>query len=117
MPDAELDDLDERATHVVALADGAVIGTCRLLLLDGGECRLGRMAIESGRRREGIGRQLLAAAEAEARRAGANEIVLHAQTKAEPFYAASGYAAEGERFIEEDIEHIRMRKPLGSARR
>ena len=116
-PDAELDDLDERATHVVAVAGGAVIGTCRLLLLDGGECRLGRMAIESRRRREGIGRRLLAAAEAEARRAGAQEVVLHAQTQAEPFYAGAGYLPEGERFIEEGIEHIEMHKPLESMRR
>ena len=114
---AELDDLDERATHVVAVADGAVIGTCRLLVLDDGECRLGRMAIAAERRHEGVGRDLLAAAEAEAGRMGASEVVLHAQTRAEPFYAAAGYAPEGERFTEEDIEHIRMRKRLEPERR
>jgi predicted GNAT family N-acyltransferase len=116
-PEAELDDLDERATHVIALADGAVIGTCRLLLLNDGECRLGRMAVEADRRDEGIGRGLLAAAEAEAGRAGANEVVLHAQTQAEPFYAASGYVPEGERFMEEGIEHIEMHKQLEWVRR
>ena len=40
--------------------------------------------------------------------------MLHAQTQAEPFYAGSGYAPEGNRFIEENIEHIQMRKPIAS---
>jgi predicted GNAT family N-acyltransferase len=111
--DAELDPLDERATHVVAVADGAVIGTCRIFCLEGGECRLGRMAIAAERRGEGVGRDLLGAAEAEAVALGAREVVLHAQTRAEPFYARCGYAAEGGRFFEEGIEHIQMRKPLG----
>jgi predicted GNAT family N-acyltransferase len=111
----EVDGRDDRATHVVAVdEEGAVIATCRLFVFDGGECRLGRMAVVSGRRRGGVGRDLLEAAEAEAVRLGAREVVLHAQTRAEPFYARNGYAPEGERFMEEGIEHIQMHKPVGS---
>ena len=70
-------------------------------------------------RRAGRGSRAPAArrAEAEAGRAGRDEVVLHAQTQAEPFYAASGYAPEGERFMEEGIEHIQMRKPLDAGAR
>ena len=39
-------------------------------------------------------------------------MLLHAQRRAEGFYAAAGYLAEGEPFIEEGIEHVRMRKAL-----
>ena len=39
-------------------------------------------------------------------------MVLHAQIRAEPFYAANGYAPEGEWFMDAGIEHIAMRKAL-----
>jgi predicted GNAT family N-acyltransferase len=111
--ESELDPYDDRAVHMVGVDDdGTVIATCRLLLFDDGECRLGRMVVAAERRGDGVGRDLLAAAEAEAARGGAREVVLHAQTRAEPFYAGSGYAPEGNRFIEEGIEHIQMRKRI-----
>ena len=111
--EGELDGFDDRATHVVAVdADGTVIATCRLLFFDDGECRLGRMAVAAERRGEGVGRELLAAAHAEATRRRAREIVLHAQTRVEPFYAGAGYTPEGNRFMEEGIEHIQMRTAL-----
>lgn len=112
--EGELDGHDEHAVHVVGVGeDGEVIATCRLLMFADGECRLGRMAVAAERRGEGVGRDLLAAADAEALRLGAREVVLHAQIQAEPFYAHSGYAPEGELFMEEDIEHVQMRKPIG----
>jgi predicted GNAT family N-acyltransferase len=39
-------------------------------------------------------------------------MVLNAQRRAEPFYAANGYVAEGGTFLEAGIEHIRMTKAL-----
>jgi predicted GNAT family N-acyltransferase len=39
-------------------------------------------------------------------------MLLHAQRRAEPFYAAKGYEAEGETFMEAEIEHVRMTKAL-----
>jgi predicted GNAT family N-acyltransferase len=39
-------------------------------------------------------------------------MVLNAQRRAEPFYAANGYLAEGETFVEAGIEHVRMTKAL-----
>jgi predicted GNAT family N-acyltransferase len=113
--EGELDALDDEATHLVAVDEsGSVIATCRLIL-SGAECRLGRMAVAAERRGSGVGRELLAAAEVEAARQGAREVLLHAQTRAEPFYARAGYAPEGDRFFEEGIEHIAMRKRLAGA--
>ncbi len=110
-PEAELDGRDDDATHVVAVRGGDVVATCRLLF-SGGECRLGRMAVAPGWRGTGLGRDLLAAAEAEARRRSAHAVVLHAQTRVEGFYRRCGYRSEGEGFLEEGIEHVRMSNDL-----
>ena len=114
--DAETDRYDDRAVHMVGVEGSDVIATCRLLFFDDGECRLGRMVVAADRRGAGVGRGLLAAAHAEAAGRGAREVVLHAQTRAEPFYAGLGYAPEGMRFMEEGIEHVQMRRPLASNR-
>jgi predicted GNAT family N-acyltransferase len=108
----ELDDLDEESVQVVGLDEGGVIATCRLRDLGGGEWKLERMAVERRLRGLGAGGRLLAGAESEARDRGASEMILHAQRRAEPFYASHGYVTEGEVFTEAEIEHIRMRKPL-----
>lgn len=110
--EAELDGLDDEATQIVALDQRGIIATCRLRFLDDG-CKLERMAVERRHRGGGGGSRLLEAAEDEARRQGASVMLLHAQRRAEGFYAAAGYQAEGEPFDEEGIEHVRMTKPLG----
>ena len=60
----------------------------------------------------GIGRALMAALEEHARRAGFDRVVLNAQTKVADFYERLGYRREGEVFVEADIPHVRMTKPL-----
>jgi predicted GNAT family N-acyltransferase len=47
-----------------------------------------------------------------ARERGFTTALLNAQTAVEAFYAALGFTAEGERFVEADIEHIRMTRSL-----
>ena len=109
--DLEADGRDGEALHVVAVADGAVVGTCRLVL-DGSTAKLGRMAVEPEARGRGIGAALLAGAEREARAAGADRIALHAQAHARELYARGGFAARGEIFVEAGIEHVLMEKRL-----
>jgi predicted GNAT family N-acyltransferase len=108
----ERDELDEEATQIVALDDSGVIATCRLRYLEGGTCKLERMAVDGEQRERGVGGRLLAGAEAEAREHGSSEMLLHAQRRAESFYASNGYVAEGDTFMEAEIEHVRMRKAL-----
>ena len=110
-PAAERDGRDADAIHVVALEEGALVGTCRLLR-DGREMRLGRMAVDPAARGRGVGRRMLAAAEDMARRAGARRIRLHAQVGARRLYERAGYAPRGEPFVEEGMEHVTMEKPL-----
>jgi predicted GNAT family N-acyltransferase len=108
----ELDELDAVATHIVALDESGVIATCRVRELRDGQWKLERMVVEKRLRGSGVGARLLAGAEREARERGGSEMVLHAQRRAEAFYASNGYIAEGETFMEAEIEHVRMGKAL-----
>ena len=108
---ADRDGLDDLAIQVVAVEASRVIGTCRVLV-DGHVGRLGRMAVDEGSRGRGLGAAILAAAERSARDAGARLMRLHAQRYIEDLYAAAGYAAYGEPFVEEGIEHVGMEKRL-----
>jgi predicted GNAT family N-acyltransferase len=109
--EADQDGRDAEATHIVAVEDGRVIGTCRLVL-DDHLARLGRMAVEPARRGEGIGATMLGAAEREARAAGSQRIRLHAQVAARTLYERGGFEIKGEEFMEEGIPHLTMEKPL-----
>jgi predicted GNAT family N-acyltransferase len=111
-PADELDHLDAQATQIIALDQSGVIATCRVRHLDERLCKLERMAVAQRFRKQGVGASLLVGAEKEARRQGASTMVLNAQRRAEPFYAANGYAAEGDTFLEAGIEHVRMTKAL-----
>ncbi|HEY7267370.1 MAG TPA: GNAT family N-acetyltransferase [Solirubrobacterales bacterium] len=111
-PAEERDELDAVSLQLVGLDESGVIATCRLRELGAAEWKLERMAVERRLRGNGVGGQLLAGAEREARERGARAMVLHAQRRAESFYAAHGYAREGNVFLEAEIEHVRMRKAL-----
>jgi predicted GNAT family N-acyltransferase len=107
----EIDGRDGDALHLVAFEGGAVVGPCRLLF-EGTTCKLGRLVVAREARRRGIGGRLLGLAEEEARAAGAEHIVLNAQTRARGVYRAAGYTEGGDRFVEAGIEHIRMERRL-----
>lgn len=107
----EHDGRDEDATHLVALREGAVVGTCRLLA-DGEVVKLGRLAVAAPHRRRGVAARLLTEGERWAREHGSVRIVLHAQHYARALYAAAGYQAVGDTFMEAGIEHVRMERSL-----
>ena len=71
--EADRDGRDGEATHIVAVEDGRVIGTCRLLYR-GPVARLGRLAVEPDRRGNRVGAAILERAEEAARDAGADAI-------------------------------------------
>jgi len=91
-----------------------VVGTARLLGAAGGVARFGRLAVLPAWRRHGIASRLLRLLEEAALARGAAQMVLHAQTAVESFYARHGYAAGEARavFMEDGIPHVRMSKPL-----
>lgn len=106
----EWDADDAISVHALALLDGHPVG-CGRLLPDG---HIGRMAVRAPFRSTGVGRALLQALLAEARRRGMREVVLHAQMHALGFYEAQGFAADGPVFDEAGIPHRRMSRSLVS---
>jgi predicted GNAT family N-acyltransferase len=111
--DAEPDEYDRDALHVVAVEEGgAVVATCRLVF-EGRTAKLGRMAVDARRRDRGVGTALLAEAERHAREARAQRITLHAQMAARPFYARGGFIERGEPFVQAGIGHVMMEKVIG----
>ena len=105
VPEAEeLDSEDATARHFLAEdAHGKPIGTARLLASG----QIGRMAVLPEWRRRDIGARLLGRAVEAAREQGL-DVFLHAQVHALGFYERNGFKAEGEVFLEADIEHRRM---------
>jgi predicted GNAT family N-acyltransferase len=112
---ADRDGRDHESLHLVAVDEGRVIGTCRLLFR-GRVARLGRLSVESERRGEGIAAALLALADQVAAEGGADAISLHAQTYARRLYLDAGYEERGPEFVEEGIEHVAMGKRLAPTR-
>ncbi len=111
----ELDEADATATHAVALHAGQVIGTGRMLLVEGdeeGTCRIGRMAVDQIWRRYGVGGMVLEFLEGQAREKGLTHSMLHAQEYVKAFYAGHGYRERGEVFLEAGIPHVEMVKGL-----
>jgi predicted GNAT family N-acyltransferase len=108
---ADQDGRDPEATHIVAVDDGEVIGTCRLLFR-GQLARLGRLAVTPERRGDGVAAEILREADRVATEAGATTIALHAQTYAQALYEHAGYERHGPAFVEEGIEHVAMEKRL-----
>jgi ElaA protein len=107
----EVDGRDDEALHLVAVQDGEVVGTCRVLFV-GSTAQFSRLAVRASMRRRGIATALLEAAEAETRAARGRRLVLHAQTYARELYERAGYGARGRVFVEAGIEHVAMEKQL-----
>ena len=111
----ELDEADATATHAIALSQGRVVGTGRMLVSEedeSGTCRIGRMAVDREWRRHGVGGKILECLEWEARVQGMASCLLHAQEYVKDFYAGHGYRERGDVFLEVDIPHVEMVKDL-----
>ncbi|RTZ48247.1 GNAT family N-acetyltransferase [Candidimonas sp. SYP-B2681] len=108
-PEEELDPQDEFCIHALAYEpSGVAVGTGRLLP----NAHIGRMAVLAPYRGKGIGTKLLTALVDEARRQRHLEVVLSAQVHAQRFYAAHGFVAEGNIYMDAGIEHVTMRHAL-----
>lgn len=102
----EIDGLDPKSRHVLARdAEGRAIGTGRLAPTQA----IGRVAVLADWRGRGVGVAIMRVLIEQARALGYTWVDLHAQVQAIAFYAALGFVAEDERFMECGIEHQTMR--------
>ena len=110
----ELDSYDITATHflVSRTEDNLCVGTARLLDKGKGKAKIGRVAILKEFRGQGLGALLMRFIEREALNQSFKELILEAQCYAIPFYEKLGYTAEGESFLDANIEHRLMKKTL-----
>ena len=109
----EWDEADQTALHAVAYNGlGQAIGTARLLETSSKTAKVGRMAVKRVLRGSNIGRDLLNVLVDSAVQVGKQEVMLHAQTSAQGFYARAGFVVRGELFDEVNIPHIEMFKAL-----
>ena len=110
----EWDDNDETALHWLALTkDKQAIGTLRMLT-DG---HIGRMAVLSEYRQQGVGMALLQAAIATAKDLQLREVYLYAQTHTVNFYRQASFVCFGEEFMDANIPHRTMRRTLTQHRK
>lgn len=107
----ELDEHDADALHLVAVEDGDVLATCRLLRA-GDTVKFGRLVVARPARRRGIAAAMLAETERRARQMRARRLVLSAQTYTMQLYEDAGYAAFGDTYDDAGIEHISMELEL-----
>lgn len=114
VPEAlEHDQWDEKSEHAVVFNRlNQPMATGRLLPAEGGISRIGRMAVKRVLRGSGLGEIVLKALLDKASSRGDLEVVLHAQTSAQDFYAKFGFKPDGAIYEEAGIAHITMRKRL-----
>ena len=104
----ELDEHDTSAKHALAYQDDLCVGTGRLVRLDSHYAQIGRMAVLSAFRNQGIGKAILIHLIALAKAEGVSTLMLHSQVSAIPFYAKLGFIAQGPIYDEAGISHRNM---------
>lgn len=105
--EAEKDDIDKIANHIVIYNDNKPIATGRIFE-DNGTYYIGRVAVLKEYRGKGFGTLVVNNLIKWAFNNNINEIHLHAQTHALNFYKSLGFISYGNIFSEEGIEHISM---------
>lgn len=108
----ELDEFEDVSKHIIGYDDNQrPIATARYRDYNG-VAKMERVAVLKDYRKQGIGRDLMKYIETIAKNDGFSKAVLNGQIQAQAFYESLGYKAEGDVFLEENIEHITMSKAL-----
>lgn len=99
---------DLTATHIVGIADGAVVAVARILF-KAEHAKIGRVAIARPYRGAGLGARLIAFAVETARAEGQSRCYLESQADKIAFYARLGFVAFGEPFMDAGMAHRAMK--------
>jgi len=104
----ELDSYDLTATHYVAVAEGNVVATLRLIMQPE-HMKIGRVAVHQAWRGKGVARKLIEKAMADARDRGQERFYLTAQSDKLGLYEKLGFVAFGPEFMDGGMPHRAMR--------
>jgi GNAT superfamily N-acetyltransferase len=103
---AAIEDDPRHAVFVAEDEGGAVVGWIhimpKIMLLVSDVCEIGGLVVDEGHRSRGVGRALVAAAEAWSRRSGYRELTVRSDTRrvaAHGFYPALGFVAAKEQKV------------------
>lgn len=110
-PEEEWDAYDDVSRHFLGLVDGRVVATARwhAAFYEGrAVAKLERFAVLPDARGHGYGRSLVAHLIDDARRAGFDTLLIHAQAHLEAFYRSFGFQTASAPFDEAGIPHVRM---------
>jgi ElaA protein len=111
----DLDNLDQQATHMLGMRDGDLLAYQRCLPpgLSYPESSLGRIVVCPAVRGQQLGKELvLRGIEHNLLRWPDSGIRINAQAHLQDFYAALGFVAEGNEYLEDNILHRQMRYRL-----
>jgi predicted GNAT family N-acyltransferase len=111
---SEKDANENTSVHIMAVDEkNNVLGVCRLQFNSADEAQLRFMAVKENTQGLGIGRKLIAYAEAKAKKENASSLVLQAREIAVDFYKKCGYKIIEKSFLMWDqIQHYLMAKKL-----
>ncbi len=105
--DIEIDEMDEKAHHLLLSSKTGPIATGRVYEKDGSHF-IGRVCILAAERGKGLGRILMALLIRKASEMDAEKIYLSSQLDARGFYKRFGFTEFGETFDDGGIEHVWM---------
>ncbi len=103
----EMDEFEDKATHIVAYYNDEIAGCARIRFLEN-RSKLERIAVLPEFRKKGVGRKIVEFLVDYSKKMGAEEAVMHAQINANDFYMKCGFLPRGEEFMEADIRHVEM---------
>ncbi|WP_298738231.1 GNAT family N-acetyltransferase [uncultured Psychrobacter sp.] len=123
----DMDELDFDCLHLVAHQNEALVGYCRIIPPEYNRLRsnlsaadtdslntamsaIGRVLVLSEHRSQGIARQMMIQAIAHCRKKYGKKrpIIISAQTYLLSFYQSLGFVPEGDYYLEDNIEHVKM---------
>jgi len=118
-PELEWDEHEEASRHLLGYVDGEPVAVARWRTVAVDEkiaAKLERFAVLPDYRGRGFGREMVTFAIEDARSAGFDTFVLHAQAHLEAFYQSFSFKQIGEPFEEAGIPHIKMTRSDGGSR-
>jgi predicted GNAT family N-acyltransferase len=104
----ERDAYDATATHIVAVQDGNVVGTLRIVFLPE-HAKFGRVAVLKGSRGQGLATRMMRFAMTLAANRGETRFYLTAQMDKIALYEKLGFVAYGPEFEEGGMPHRTMK--------